>query len=126
MSGSPNLQGYFSNMPAPAVSNAIITVSDGSSSYTLQEDANQLGNYLFPEEFIANREQNYEMNINLEEEVGGYSNYNASAYMPRLTDKIDSVSVVYNTISSIGWYFYMPGSQQVRIIICSTPYEMTL
>lgn len=89
--------GYFSNMPAPSVSNAIVTVSDGSESYTLQEDANQPGNYLFPEEFIAYREQNYEININLEEEVGGYSDYSASAYMPRLTDKIDSVSIEYNT-----------------------------
>jgi hypothetical protein len=89
--------GYFSNMPAPMVSNAIVEVTDGSTTYTLQEDAEQPGNYLFPNEFVAIREKTYDMTINLAEEIGGYANYNASAYMPRLTDKIDSVTVEFNT-----------------------------
>jgi hypothetical protein len=89
--------GYFSNVPAPTVSNAIVEVTDGATTYTLQEDTEQPGNYLFPEGFTAYREQSYEMNISLAEEVGGYLNYNASAYMPRLTDRIDSVSVEFNT-----------------------------
>ncbi len=89
--------GYFSNMPAPTVSNAIVEVKDGADTYTLQEDAEQAGIYMFPDEFIAEREQSYELNINLAEEVGGYLNYSASTYMPRLTDQIDSVSVEFNS-----------------------------
>ena len=89
--------GYFSNMPAPTVSNAVVEVKDGADTYTLQEDAEQPGMYMFPDEFTAEREQSYELNINLAEEVGGFLNYSASTYMPRLTDQIDSVSVEFNT-----------------------------
>ena len=89
--------GYFSNIPAPTVSNAVIEVNDGTDTYTLQEDATAPGMYFFPDEFVAQREHTYGMNIRLAEEVGGYSNYKASTYMPRLTDQIDSVSVEFNT-----------------------------
>jgi hypothetical protein len=89
--------GYFSNVPASTISNANIEVSDGLNTFSLQEDATAPGIYLFPEEFITVKEQSYEMSINLAEEIGGYSNYNATAYMPRLIDKIDSVSVEFNT-----------------------------
>ena len=89
--------GYFSNLPAPTISNASVDVSDGTNTYSLQEDAEEPGIYLFPEEFTAYREQSYEMNISLTDDIGGYSNYKATAYMPRLIDKIDSVSVEFNT-----------------------------
>ena len=87
--------GYFSNKPAPSVSNAIVHVDNGIDSYTLQEDAVASGTYLFPEGFIGEQELNYHLTIELSEEIGGYSNYQAAAYMPEITDDIDSIVVEF-------------------------------
>lgn len=129
--------GYFSNIPAPTVSNAVIEVNDGKDTYTLQEDAEQPGNYLFPDEFIAVRERTYEMNISLAEEVGGYIDYKASTYMPRLTDQIDSVSVEFNTdfeywmVLLYAWEppgpdFYMFNALRNDTLITDTISEMSI
>ena len=88
--------GYFSNKPAPSVSNAIVNVDNGVESYTLQEDAVESGTYVFPEEFIGEPETNYQLTIELSEEIGGQTNYKAATYMPRRFDDIDSITVEFN------------------------------
>ena len=88
--------GYFSNKPAPSVSNATVNVDNGTESYTLQEDAVKSGTYIFPEEFVGEPETNYQLTIELSEEIGGQTNYKAAAYMPRRFDDIDSITVEFN------------------------------
>lgn len=88
---------YFANEPAPTISNAVIELNDGTNTFMLQEDALQPGMYMFPDTFNAIQEHTYDVKINLAEEVGGYLDYTSSAYMPRLSDDIDSISVEYNT-----------------------------
>ena len=88
--------GYFSNTAAPAVSNAIVHVDNGIESYTLQEDAVESGTYIFPEEFIGEPETNYQLSIELSEEIGGQTSYKAATYMPRRFDDIDSITVEFD------------------------------
>ena len=88
--------GYFSNTAAPAVSNAIVHVDNGIESYTLQEDAVESGTYIFPEEFIGEPETNYQLSIELSEEIGGQTSYKAATYMPRRFYDIDSITVEFD------------------------------
>ncbi len=90
--------GYFSNVPAPPVSNAIVKVENGDTSFILREDMYQAGTYLFPQQFSGEQQQTYTLDIELQEELGGYASYKASAYMPVLDFHIDSISVELNTV----------------------------
>ena len=129
--------GYFSNKPAPTVSNAVVKVDNGTDSYSLLEDVTESGTYLFPEEFIGEQEINYRLTIDLSEKIGGYTNYKASAFMPELTDEIDSVVVeLYTTFDiwlvklyakdSPGRNFYMFNGMRNDTLITDTISEVNV
>ena len=129
--------GYFSNKPAPSVSNAIVNVNNGIESYTLQEDAVESGSYIFPEEFIGETETNYKMTIELSEEIGGQANYEATTYMPRRFDDIDSITVVFDpyfefwmvniyALEPLGKDFYMFNGLLNDILITDTISQVTI
>ncbi len=129
--------GYFSNKPAPSVSNAIINVNNGIESYTLQEDAVESGTYIFPEEFIGETETNYQLTIELSEEIGGQTSYKAATYMPRRFDDIDSITVEFNPnfkfwmVNIYAWEppgkdFYMFNGLLNDILITDTISQVTI
>lgn len=88
---------YFSNTPPKTVSNAILKINNGEQSFTLYESNTEVGLYLMPDGFIGVQGETYELNINLENEVGGYKEYFAQTTMPPLSDDIDSISVEWFT-----------------------------
>lgn len=129
--------GYFSNKPAPSVSNAIVNVDNGVESYTLQEDAVESGTYIFPEEFIGETETNYQLTIELSEEIGGQTSYKAATYMPRRFDDIDSITVEFNPnfkfwmVNIYAWEppgkdFYMFNGLLNDILITDTISQVTI
>lgn len=129
--------GYFSNKPAPSVSNAIVDVDNGTESYTLQEDAVESGTYIFPEEFVGEPETNYQLTIELSEEIGGQTNYKAATYMPRRFDDIDSITVEFNSnfkfwmVNIYAWEppgkdFYMFNGLLNDILITDTISQVTI
>ncbi len=88
---------YFSNEPVSVVSNAVIKVDDGTDTVLLHEDFDKAGMYLFPEGFNGRPEQNYTLDVQLPEAIGGYTEYRANAYMPAMTFHIDSIALELNT-----------------------------
>ncbi len=87
---------YFSNKPAPAVSGAIVTVSEDSSTIQFSEDINNPGYYQAPEDYFGISGNTYHLDITLAEPINGNVNYEAHEEMPQLADNIDSVVVEYN------------------------------
>lgn len=87
---------YFSNKPAPAVSGAIVTVSEDSSTMQFSEDINNPGYYMAPEDYFGKIGSTYYLDITLAEPINGTVNYEAHEEMPQLADNIDSVVVEYN------------------------------
>ena len=87
---------YFSNKPAPAVSNAVVTISDDSSTVQFSEDNNNPGYYIAPEDYVGKIGSTYHLDITLSESINGTVNYEAHEQMPKLADNIDSVVVEYN------------------------------
>lgn len=86
---------YFSNVPPKGIENAEVIISDGEQIFTLKQSDSIKGLYLFTENFIANQNKSYELNINLENAIGGHKEYSAKTIMPPLSDDIDSIAVVW-------------------------------
>ncbi len=87
---------YFSNKPAPAVSGAIVTISEDSTTVQFFEDINNPGYYMAPEDYFGKIGNTYHLDITLAEPINGTVNYEAHEEMPKLSDNIDSVVVEYD------------------------------
>ncbi len=87
---------YFSNKPAPAVSGAVVTISEDSSTVQFSEDINKPGFYIAPEDYFGISGNTYHLEMTLAESINGNVNYEAREEMPQLADNIDSVVVEYN------------------------------
>lgn len=87
---------YFSNKPAPAVSGAVVTVSEDSTIVQFSEDIDNPGYYLAPEDYTGTQGNTYHLDITLAEPINSNVNYKAHEEMPQLADNIDSVVVEYN------------------------------
>ena len=87
--------GYFSQLPPAPVSDAVVTVSDGSDTYQFAESPEEPGNYYPPEELEVIPESTYTLTISLSEEIGGESYFESSAVTPRYAVAIDSTRAVW-------------------------------
>lgn len=83
---------YFGNQAAPAVSDALVSISDGASIFHLTETSP--GVYLTEDAFAGEVGKTYTLNIELQEEIAGYSTYNATSRMMPI-GAIDSIGVHY-------------------------------
>ena len=84
---------YFSNSQPKGVSNAIVKIDSKLQSFFLSESDSVAGLYLMPDGFVGVQNEVYQLNINLENEIGGFKNYSANTKMPLLSDDIDSITV---------------------------------
>jgi hypothetical protein len=83
---------YYYNQPAPAVTGAILTISDGSIIYLLNETSP--GTYQTADTVSGKQGHTYTLNINLGRDIGGYSEYKAVSYMNYLST-LDSVGLKF-------------------------------
>jgi len=87
---------YFYNSPTPSVSNAVITISDGDTSWVLTEDPTKPG-YYYTDSLVYGIQgktyklliENIDINDDDEKEV-----YEATSYLP-LVAPIDSIELIY-------------------------------
>lgn len=82
---------YFHNEQPPAVSGAAITISDGTEVFPLTEISP--GFYL-TDRMAGEAGKTYSLNIDLAEEINGYSNYSASSEI-MLVYPVDSIGLLY-------------------------------
>ena len=84
---------YYYNQPAPAVEGADIEISDGTDVYDLREEAPGVYSTEYPVYGIPGR--TYTLNIRLASQVGGYSEYTASAELFPV-NRLDSLNLEYH------------------------------
>jgi len=86
---------YFSNQPAERISNAMVTIEINDRLYVLPESQTDKGFYLTPPDFDVELTDSLFLSIDLQQEIAGESHYEASTYMPTISDQIDSIKVIY-------------------------------
>lgn len=87
--------GYFSNLPAPVVPGATLTLSDGENTFPLKETISGIsGVYETSSDFAGSVGKEYRLNIELAEPVGGKSSYEASSVLFPVTT-IDSIKAKF-------------------------------
>lgn len=84
---------YFYTQPAPMISGAEVSISDGNKKYDLKEV--KPGIYCTEPTVYGIEGNVYTLNIRLAEELGGYTDYTASSTL-RTVNPLDSVSLVYH------------------------------
>jgi len=87
--------GYFSNQPAQRISNAMVTIEINDNLYVLPESQTEKGYYETPPEFDVELNDSLFLTIDLQQDIAGESHYEASTYMPLISDQIDSIKVIY-------------------------------
>ncbi len=103
--------GYFSNEPPPLVSNATVVIEEENNIFLFQEDKNNPGYYLPPEDMHSEVEKTYKLKIDLAEEIAGVKHFEASETMPALSDDIDSIRIIYRSdfdFWAVEFYGYDP------------------
>jgi len=86
---------YYSDDPVPTISNAVVKLSDGSETLQLTENPDRPGYYETTPDFYGIPGTTYELDINLEEEVGGQNEFSSTCDLNPV-GPIDSIQVVYN------------------------------
>jgi hypothetical protein len=89
--------GYFSQEAPAPVQNAVVVVSVDDDDFQFSEDAENPGYYLPPEDFEVKAEATYNLTVDLQEEIGGETNFESEATMPVLVDEVDSINVFYRS-----------------------------
>lgn len=85
---------FYYSQPAPGVTGATVTISDGSTLFPLTEVPGKAGYYQTDPEFSATPGKTYTLNIELAEEINGYKSYSASAEMKTVAT-VDSIDIKY-------------------------------
>jgi len=84
---------YYYNQPAPPVTGAFVTISDGSHVYDLTEE--KPGVYLTAPSLFGIPGKTYSLNIKLVNAIGGYDSYTATSTLNAVTE-LDSVSLSFH------------------------------
>jgi hypothetical protein len=84
--------GYFSNQPVPAVSGALVTLSDGQITYTLKEMSP--GRYQTGTAVSGIPGRQYSLYIKLTAPVGGFTEYSATSTMSQKV-VLDSIQMKF-------------------------------
>ena len=90
-------RGYDDIGSVEKIQNASIELSDGTNTFTYNEDNNNPGHYYTENEISGEIGKIYTLNIELEEEIGGYDNYSASSEMKPVFE-IDSIIASHEEI----------------------------
>lgn len=84
---------YYYNQPAPPVTGAEVSITDGSLSFSLHETSP--GVYRTASVVHGVPGKTYTLNIKLQNAIGGYSDYSASSKLNPVTP-LDSVSLLFH------------------------------
>ncbi len=100
----------LNQLPKKAVSNAIVTISDGSTILTLTENTSTPGFYETSEKVYGVPGKKYTLiiaNVDIDED-GNFENYTASSYLKAI-NPIDSIKIISQNYSSRqkGWLINM-------------------
>jgi len=85
--------GYFSQLPPEPIKKAAVNVNNGQETYQWIEHTDKPGYYLPPDDFEVILETNYELTIDLENEINEESHFEASTNMARFGAIVDSIDV---------------------------------
>ncbi len=88
-----NSSGYFYNQPSPTVSGASVSITDGTLTYILEEDAP--GQYHTAPFVHGVPGHTYTLNIKLAEAIGGHTDYAATSTLNPV-NPLDSVSLLFH------------------------------
>ena len=86
---------YYYNQEPPAVTGAIVEISDNQGN-TVRFDEQEDGLYYSPPDYYAETGKTYTLNIRLEEEINGYKDYSASSTVLDIYP-VDSISLLYHS-----------------------------
>jgi len=89
--------GYFSNEAPPIVDGATVAVEEGNSLFLFEEDKDNPGYYLPPENMQSEIGKTYQLKIDLAKEIDGRKHFEATETMPELSNDIDSIRIVYRS-----------------------------
>jgi hypothetical protein len=84
---------YFYNQPPQSVSEATVSISDGESIFNLTEASP--GVYLTAPTVYGTAGKTYTLQIKLNSQVGGYSDYYATSKLNSVA-KLDSITLLYH------------------------------
>lgn len=87
--------GYFSNIPAERISGATVSVEIKDRFYFLNESETRKGYYLTPPDFSVDTKDSLHLSIDLNKAIAGQTHFEASTYMPPISDQIDSINILY-------------------------------
>lgn len=85
---------YYENEQPPVVSNAIVTIDDGITKITLEENKDNPGNYETDENYFGVVGRTYKLEIEIPEQINGHRLFSASSELKPVTP-IDSIKVEY-------------------------------
>jgi hypothetical protein len=89
--------GYFSQQAPPPVTDALVTVTTEDGQFQFSETSEFPGSYFPPDDFIVKSTSTYQLSIELTEEIGGESFFEAEASMPIPSDQVDSIDVLFQS-----------------------------
>lgn len=84
---------YYYNMPAPMVTGASVSITDGNHTFKLKEDSP--GIYRTASSVYGVTGKTYTLNIILSGQIGGYTQYSASSTIYPVT-RLDSVGLLFH------------------------------
>ncbi len=84
---------YYYNQPAPMVSGAKVTITDGTQTFPLSEKTP--GIYQTASSVFGIPGKTYQLNISLAKPIGGYADYFATSTMYPVR-QLDSISLLYH------------------------------
>lgn len=85
---------YYDDVAVPGVSNAQVTIYDGYTTITLEENDSTPGLYETTPDYFGVPGRTYDLEIELEEAINGYTNYSSTSFLNEVAP-IDSINVVY-------------------------------
>ena len=86
---------YFSNQPAPTVSGATLSITDGQNTWPLSENKTQPGNYTTAPDVYGLPNHSYKLKISLKEPLNGYKDYEATSLL-RPIFPMDSIGLKFH------------------------------
>jgi len=89
---------YYSNKPPEAISGAIVTISDGTTTFPLTESLTETGNYYTASDVYGEVGKTYTLNVSNVDLLndGNLTSYTASSEIKPVS-KIDSIDTRYNS-----------------------------
>ncbi len=88
---------YFSNTAAEVVSNAVVTITDGSNIFYFEENPAGSGIYKTTEEVKGDTGRLYTLNINIDEPLNNETHFSARSFLNSNIRADSMISIIYES-----------------------------